>query len=443
MNVNPDLNNQIKMASSSSSTTEYARTPVPASARVSGWRVALIKLGIVIALPGFVMGAQIGAALGLKLGSISILIGGMMLMVMAGLTGTVAARSGLSTSMITQFAFGRLGGRFVNAILAATLLGWFGVTAQIFGESLQGVMASLDLAVWPAQIYVVLGGALMVATTIFGFSALQRLSDFAIPLLLVVLLIATYRSLQLRPLAGLLATNGPQTGLGIGISAVVGGLATSICIFPDLCRFARTPGGARLAAGLTFGLGMPFILILAAITSIVAGQHDIILILTTLGLGLPALLLLVFKAWATNSGNLYSASLGMATIFSRFSQSRIVIGGGIVGVVLAALGITTHLIPFFLILSITIPSIAGIYVADFFLLRGQRYDLEQLATEPLISWLAFAAWGTGIAVAAMTTHKIMTLTGMPAADSILTSFGLYLFFKKLFGRRMMPTSALV
>lgn len=431
------------MTSPVPSTTEYSRAAVPASATVSGWRVALIKLGIVIALPGFIMGAQIGAALGLKLGGLSILIGGLVLMVMAMLTGSVAATSRLSTSLITQFAFGRVGGRLVNVILAATLLGWFGVTAQIFGESLQSIMAGLDMTVWPAQIYIVLGGMLMVTTTIFGFAALQRLSDFAIPLLLIVLLLATYRSLQITPLDDLLALAGPQSNIGLGISAVVGGLSASICVFPDLSRFARTPGHARLAAGLTFGLGMPFIVILAAISSIVVGKSDIILILTTLGLGLPALLLLVFKAWATNSGNLYSASLGLATIFRHLSQPLVVIGAGTVGVILAALGITTHLIPFLLILSITIPSIAGIYVADFFLLRGRRYDLDRLASEPAISYPAFAAWVVGVAVAEATSHRLISLTGMPAADSILTSFGLYLLLAKYVCPRAISPSVAV
>jgi cytosine permease len=162
--------------------------------------------------------------------------------------------------------------------------------------------------------------------------------------------------------------------------------------------------------------------------------------LTTLGLGLPALLLLVFKAWATNSGNLYSASLGLATIFRKAPQPMIVIGGGVVGVALAAFGITTYFIPFLLILSITIPSVAGIYVADFFLLRGQRYDLDKLAAEPPVSFPAFTAWIIGVGVASATTHHLITLTGMPAADSILTSFVLYLVLAKCLARRPSPTS---
>lgn len=430
------------MAKPDAPKSEYSRSAVPDAATVSGWRIALIKLGIVIALPAFVTGAQIGSTLGLRRGAIAVVFAGLVLTVMAGLTGAVAARSRLSTSLITQFAFGRAGGRLVNAVLALTLLGWFGVTAQIFAESLQGVLQSLNLPVWPLMVYVVLGGGLMVVTTIFGFSALQRLSDVTVPLLLIVVLTATWRALQAHPLAELLSLPGTQPNIATGVAAVVGGLSASICVFPDLCRFARTPGDARLAGGLTFGLGLPLMLILAAIISIATAKRDLIAILTTLGLGAPALILLVFKAWATNSGNLYSASLGLATIFRSPPQTLLVMVGGSVGVLLAALGITSYFIPFLLVLSITIPPIAGLFVSDFFLLRGRVFDLQALETEPAVSWRAFVAWGLGVAVAAATSHGLFTLTGMSAADSVLISVAVYLLLSKyLFPRPALAAAA--
>jgi cytosine permease len=36
--------------------------------------------------------------------------------------------------MITKLTFGSVGGKFVSGILALTLLGWFGVTAELFGR---------------------------------------------------------------------------------------------------------------------------------------------------------------------------------------------------------------------------------------------------------------------------------------------------------------------
>jgi cytosine permease len=424
------------MTSAKAAAHEYAGSTVPASAVVSGWQVAITKLGVVVALPGFVMGAQVGTTLGLKAGALSMALGGVVLMVMGSLTGAVAVRSRLSTSLITQFAFGRRGGRLVNAVLAITLLGWFGVTAEIFADSVKGIVTSLDLAAWPVQTYAVLGGALMVVTTIYGFSALRRLSDVTIPLLLITLLVATYQSLQSSSLGELAARPGTRSDLTLGISAVVGGLSAGICVFPDLCRFARNPAHAFLAAALTYAVGLPVVLALAAIISVGAGSQDLITILITLGLGIPALLLLVFKAWTTNAGNLYSASLGLATIFPGPSRTVLVIAAGSIGILLSALGITAFLIPFLLLLSITIPPIAGIYVADFFLVRAQQYDLDRLAQEPAASVPAFAAWIAGVAIAAATSGKLFTLTGMPAADSIASSSLLYLLLAKYMSPRL-------
>lgn len=413
---------------SSSARDDYAHGAVPDDRTVSGWRIALIKIGIIIALPGFITGAEIGFALGLGRGMIAIIIGGLMLTVLGMLTGTVAAKSRLTTSLITQFAFGTLGGRIVNAVLAFTLLGWFGVTAQIFGESVNHIAGTLfDLHLLP-QIYIIIGGVLMVATTMYGFSALQRLSDVTVPLLLILLGITAWVGARALSMHSLFETPENAIGIGFGISTIVGALATSVTIFPDLSRFARTPRDARLASGVTFGIGLPAVLLLAAIPSVATHQKDIVIIMTSLGLGVPALVLLVFKAWATNSGNLYSGSLGFATILERFPHWGVVVSAGSLGIALAVFGISDYLRPYLLLLGITIPPVCGIYLADFFLLRQQKYEISQVSDLPRIAWPAFIAWGSAILVGSLSARGVLSLSGIPACDSITTAFAIYLGF---------------
>ncbi|MDA5194124.1 cytosine permease [Govanella unica] len=410
---------------------DYAHSAVPADQTVSGWRIALIKIGIVIALPGFITGAEIGFALGLGRGTLAILIGGLMLMTLGMLTGTVAAKSRLTTSLITQFAFGTLGGRLINVVLALTLLGWFGVTAQIFGESVNHIASTLfDIHLLP-QVYILIGGIMMVITTMYGFKALQRLSDITVPLLMIMLGITAWLGARALSMESFFATPDHAIGLGFGISTIAGALATSVTIFPDLSRFARTPSDARLASGVTFGIGLPAVLLLAAIPSVATQQKDIVIIMTSLGLGAPALILLVFKAWATNSGNLYSGSLGLATILERLPQWGVVIAAGTVGIALAVFGISDYLRPYLMLLGITIPPITGIYLADFFLLRRQVYDLSTLHNRPRISWTAFVAWGSAIAIGTLSARSIVSLSGIPACDAIATAFLIYLGLNRL------------
>lgn len=395
---------------------DFSQTPVPQSATVSGWRIALTKLGAVVALPGFVAGAQIGFTYGVARGLIAIAIGGLVLTAIAIATSMVAVRTRLTASLLIQRTFGTIGSRFVNGVLATILLGWFGVTAQLFGASLAQMVTELAGYHVPAWPLIIGGGILMVTTALFGFRGLQRLADVTIPALLIVLVVATWRALGDVSAGDLLAVPAGAPPLGTAISAIVGSLATGVVVFPDLARFARRRRDAAVAAFLTFALGMPSVLVLAAIPSTATHQHDLIAILTILGMGVPAFVILVLKAWASNSGNLYSASLGLRTVFPGFGRSTIACVGGSVGVAFALFGISDHFLPLLMLLGITIPALAGIYVADFLTL-GDRVPAAWR-----FRWRAFLSWAAGIAVATLTSRGVIHLSGVAALDSIATSF---------------------
>lgn len=396
---------------------DFSQTPVPETATVSGWRIALTKLGAVVALPGFVAGAQIGFTYGVARGLIAIAIGGLLLTGIAIATSMVAVRTRLTASLLIQRTFGTIGSRFVNGVLATILLGWFGVTAQLFGASLAQMIAELSgqhIAPWPLMIG---GGILMVTTALFGFRGLQRLADVTIPALLLVLLVATWRALDDVSWDALLAVPADAPPLGSAISAIVGSLATGVVVFPDLARFARRRTDAAVAAFLTFAIGMPTVLMLAAIPSTATHQHDLIAILTILGLGIPAFVILVLKAWASNSGNLYSASLGLRTLFPKVGRSTIACAAGTVGIAFALLGISNYFLPLLMLLGITIPALAGIYVADFVILGDSVAPVARR-----FHWRAFLSWAAGITVATLTSRGIIHLSGVAALDSIVTSF---------------------
>jgi len=84
-------------------TEDYSRTPVPDARKVGGIRIAAIITGIVITVPVLI----------------------------------IRARANLSTYVILQFPFGQTGGKLVNAVVAISVLGWFAVTAAVFGDAVQ------------------------------------------------------------------------------------------------------------------------------------------------------------------------------------------------------------------------------------------------------------------------------------------------------------------
>ena len=409
---------------------EYVTSRVPEQRTTSGWKIALIKIGVVVALPGFLTGAEIGSQLGLRNAAAAIVGGCLVLALICSLTGTVAARSRLPTATITKFAFGRHGARIVNMVLAVTLIGWFAVTAELFATALLGIFDNtLSGPLW-SPLFLLVGGILMLLTTLFGFKALAMLSRWAVPVMLLVLLVMAYVTAMDTSLPELLIVPDDATSMGVAISAVIGGPAAGIVIFPDISRFARSVNHGRAAAVMSYGIGMPFILLCVGVTAISTGEKDLVLVMLGLGLGVPALVFLVLTAWTTNAGNLYSGSIFLSALLRTLPYRHVVTIAGGAGIAVALLGLTDHFIPFLVTLGITVPPIAGIYVTDFFM-RGQKYDLGEQDTGRPIRLAAVLGWATGVGTAYFSTTSSLTLTGVPACDSMVVSAAVFFLLARL------------
>lgn len=414
--------------------TDHFRAPVPADRRVSGWKIGLIVFAIGLTLPIFFVGATIGQQLGLA-DAVKTFFGGCILLgILASITSTVGARTGLSSYMIIQFSFGRDGAKIVNGLMAVALLGYFGATADIFGRSIQQAVQEIYGLAVPRQVFIVVTCSLMTITAIFGFRAIEKLSQVAAPLMASFLIYAVYLSLGVRDWDAVLATPG-QGGMTIGValSTIVASSIQAAVLAPDVARFARNTRQAIISVwGIT--LGFPLIFLISAIPSIATGKLEIMQIMIGLGLTLPALVMLVLSAWTNSTINLYSTSMTLATIATRAKEWKITLVAAIFGTSLALLGIMDHFLQFLEIIGIATPPVAGIYLADYFFLRGRKYDVADLARNPAIGWPALVSWGLSTLVGLATAKGHFTLTTVPAADSLFAAFVFYLVIQRVLRR---------
>lgn len=416
-------------------TGNHANETVPPSEQVSGLRIAVVIVGVAITLPAFLLGAEIIHGLGAVKGVAAIFCGGLILTLIAMLTMTVGAKSKLTTYAITQFAYGRTGARLVNLVLAVTLFGWYGVTAMLFGQACQRAVLELFGVDWPLAFYIICGSLLMIATTVFGFRAIEKLSRLSVPLMLAALFACIYSVINSHGLAELAAVPGnrqsPLSDFGVAISAVVGTFMVGVTIVADMSRFSRKPRDSVIAAVCSYGSFSMLILVMAGLPTLVTGEKDLMRTLYQFGFGTPALIIMIFATWTTNTSNLYSASLSIAQALPLARDWMITLTAGTVGSVLALTGIMSHFVDFLLLLGITVPPIAGIYMADFFLLRRGNYRLERLAAVGRINTPAFIAWGLAIAVAVSSSRDIIVVTTIPACDAILFASASYLLLMKV------------
>ncbi|MFJ4396727.1 purine-cytosine permease family protein [Pseudomonas sp. NPDC089396] len=402
----------------------YDRRPVPQSETVSGVGLALITLGIGMTLPVFWLGSDVTQKVGFS-AALWVFIGVCGLLgVLCALTALVGVRTRLSTYMVLQFSFGRHGARLINLIMAVTLLGFYAATADIFGSTVASALHSAWGIDTPAWVHCIWGSGLMTLMAIYGLRGLDRLSVWSVPLMAAFMLFALYLGLQ-RTVPGQLAGfAGSGDSLSLVIASTIGMVILTPVLMPDFTRYARTQKDALIAV-LGMALGFPFVLGVGGVLSIITGQAEIMQVMAVLGVLLPALAVLMFSTWITNTANLYSATLTLATV-SRAANWKLTLAGSLVATVLAVGGFMSHFLDFILTLSILIPPLASIYVADFFAVRRQHYALAELARSRPFGWPALFSWALASGVAWMTSFEGWTLTSQPTVDSLLVALVAYL-----------------
>ena len=399
--------------------TDFSRSQVPQSATYSGWHIALIVIGCTIAVPAFLMAAELGASLGLRTAAIAFGCGCLVLGTLAALTGLAGQRSGLSAYMLSEFAFGRWGGRLASLVVACTLVGWFGVTSTIFGRAanlLGQHVLGIDL---PEEAYVLGGGALIVGVSVAGFKGIDKLALVLVPVMLAFLIYAAWMSYD-RIGDWTTPSGGTPMPLSTAISAIIGSYIVGVTIQPDYSRFARSRSGALGSAFLALAVSFPLILFCTAIPSIAFNEPDLLKVMTLLAIGVPAFLLLVLASWSSNVLSVYSGSLSLATVFRRTGLRTLIVTVGGLGTALALARVGDHLIGYLILLGITIPPISSIYVVEALLLRS-GFDAEALANRPRLVIRALGAWTAAVCVGYLAHKGTFTLTTVAALDSILVA----------------------
>lgn len=407
---------------------DYALESVPEDKR-QGWiKQSLVWIAGIVALSATALGGALGSGLDLTTAIIVSVIGTFLLSIISALCCIVGAKTGLSTALVSSFALGRYGSIAVSIVIATSLFGWFGVQLDLFGSSLQKVILDVfHLNVSPA-ILMIIGGMLMTLTACIGYSAIEKLSTFAVPLLAILLIGSVYmtaKEFTFQQLNNMPLSEQPLT-IGLGISTVIGSLAVGAIIGPDISRYAKTTKDAAISAVVSYFVGYAIVLIIAAVLAKATSEVDVIAIMIGIGWGTGGMLVLIFAQWTTNNTNIYSSALGFSVLFKKIPKYILTIIAGIIGTALAVGGIYDHFIPFLSILSVFIPPIGGIYTADY-IVRHEWYKAEYIHQVAKVRVSSLLIWGGAAIIAFMTTPSptgfgLFSLTGAAGIDAFIIAF---------------------
>ncbi|MEL7022161.1 MAG: cytosine permease [Pseudomonadota bacterium] len=409
---------------------EFSTRPVPADRQVAWWRVGLVSAMVSFSLPTFLTGAEVFLAMDNRDAIWAIVIGCSILASLAALCGAIGTRTHLSSYMLTRIAFGHRGAAVANLAFAISLLGWFGVNIDLFGDAvvrLSRDALGVDMPVWIAE---AVAGVLMTMTTIYGFRAINILSMWLVPAMILVTGVFLVSSLGQRDWSATMASTDVSTlSFGHAVSAVVGGVIVGAVIMPDITRFIRGWRGALYTALLSYLVVQVVVMTAGGLAADLQGSGDLLEILLAAGLGWGAFVLVIAGSWVLNALNLYSAGLSVQASIDA-PTLKLTLALGVLGTLAAFLNILDRFLDFLFYLSIVFVPVAGVIVVDHFLARPAAYQETYLDEVDAVSPTALMAWAAGSGVALAGAGGWLTVSGIAALDAMVVSASLYLILTR-------------
>jgi cytosine permease len=350
---------------------------VPKSERTkSWWDLFVIQAGVNITLSSLLLGGLLVPGLSWAQACWALVVGNILLGMLLALMGYFGVDYGISTTVASRFALGHPHGSWIaSIIILLSMVGWFAVTAELAGQAthdaLQGTTGFSNIAVVIALI-----GILNSLPPIFGFENIKWLSRLAVPGLTglcVWILIVIVSKYGYRNLIHYAPTH--TLSLTTGLDLVMGGLIVGVFTAPDISRYVISAKDNWVGAMLGAFPPSLFLGLVGALSKLATGDWNAVSVVQRLGLGAPALIVIIASSWTANNSNLYSSGLALANIFPKLSRWQSTALMGALGTTLAALRVTRYFGSFLLVLSGLFSPLIGILLCDYFIVRRSRLNL--------------------------------------------------------------------
>ncbi|HEX2299427.1 MAG TPA: cytosine permease, partial [Pseudonocardiaceae bacterium] len=371
-------------------TREFGIKPVPAEQRVLGtWDNFVLWADLGISFLVMVVGMFLVPGLGLGHALLAIVVGAVIGNALLGLAATIGSDVRVPTMVLLRGPLGLRGSYAPTVLNVVQLLGWatlevivMAQAADLLATRLLGLGSSYHLWVLlftALTALLALGGPILVTK--------QVLEKFVIWAVLISTVWITAVLLTSYDLGALLAR--PGTGAMSFWLAVDLVVALPISWFPlvaDYSRFSRNARSAFwgtavgyfvphvwfyalgamlvLAAGVTLDPAAPIAPLLAAIAGLTAGWF--------------ALLVLLVDETDEAFANVYSTAVSIQNLVPRLSQRALILVISAVVLVVAWTIPLAQYESFLLLIGSVFVPLLGVLAADYFVLRGRRYQADDL-----------------------------------------------------------------
>lgn len=380
----------------------YATEEVPMSQRNIGfWDMIAIWVGANSNnaswyVGGTIAGAAFAGAIGVTL------IANPIAYLILALIGYMGYKVGTSTMALTRPAFGIKGSALPTLLNTIVFLGWAVVNTFIAVISMSFIFS--DLLGWPAYgepgssgpmiLGIVIMTILNLTAVSLGRDSIKIVERIGMVLVLILGVWITSVVLQQHSLTDIIAWQPPAdlkmpTGVAIDIMAAFSlAWVLGVAEFTRYTKTVKTATVAPLIGALVALAWFAFVGVVSTIgAALTTGVYnpensDPSSLVTNLGLGWVALLLIVIACVTTNVVNLMAAGVSVTNVTKKVKPLHsiwlVTIIAGIL--MLVPLYMTSFLDTFIMFLEyigMVLSALLGVLVADYFFVKNKQYDVAQ------------------------------------------------------------------
>lgn len=344
--------------------------------KTSNLSSALIWFGAAVSIAEILTGTLF-APLGFTKGLLAIIIGHIIGCVLFFFAGLIGGKSGKSAMETVRISFGQKGAILFSILNVLQLVGWTAVMVISGAQGAQLVLP-LGIPVWSAII-----GALIIVWVLSGVKTLDRINMIAMAALFILTIVLS--AVVFKASSHIAPSESMSFGLAIELSVAMP--LSWLPLVSDYTRNAKKPFKATLTGSLVYFLTSSWMYVIGLGAAIFTGESDVAKIMMNAGLGIAALIIIIFATVTTTFLDVFSAGVSTSAISQKLKEKPVAIVVCVLGVLLAIFTPITEYENFlYLIGSVFAPMIA-ILITDFFLLK-KDFSEKSFSFENLILWAA-------------------------------------------------------
>ncbi len=319
----------------------------------------LVWFGAGISIAEILTGTLI-APLGLVKGTAAVILGhliGFTLMLLMGLIGGLTEKSSMET---VKNSFGQKGAAMFAVLNILQLVGWTAIMIVNGASSANTVFALPDIRLWS----LIIGGLIMIWLLI-GIKNLDKVNYVTMAALFILTIIMS--TVIFSGNAKMPVSDAISFGGAVELSVAMP--LSWLPLISDYTRTAKKPVPVTIASSAAYFAASTWMYIIGMGAAIFTAESDIALILIKAGLGIAALITVVFSTVTTTFLDAYSAGVSCESLSKKLKEKPAAIAVCVVGTLLAMLTPVTGLEDFLYIIGSVFAPMAAIQITDYFILK--------------------------------------------------------------------------